>query len=80
MLPLPLLYFFVSFSPRFTYPYAVFKVLCVGFHHTSTTAANYFATLFSFAHFSFSQKKSEWWAQVDSNHRPRAYQARALTS
>ena len=20
-----------------------------------------------------------WWAQVDSNHRPRAYQARALT-
>ena len=23
---------------------------------------------------------SNWWAQVDSNHRPRAYQARALTS
>ena len=23
---------------------------------------------------------SKWWAQVDSNHRPRAYQARALTS
>ena len=22
---------------------------------------------------------SLWWAQVDSNHRPRAYQARALT-
>ncbi len=21
-----------------------------------------------------------WWAQVDSNHRPRAYQARALTN
>ena len=21
-----------------------------------------------------------WWAQVDLNHRPRAYQARALTS
>jgi hypothetical protein len=21
-----------------------------------------------------------WWAQVDSNHRPRAYQARALTA
>ena len=21
-----------------------------------------------------------WWAQVDSNHRPRAYQARALTT
>ncbi len=26
------------------------------------------------------QKKGIWWAQVDSNHRPRAYQARALTS
>ena len=23
---------------------------------------------------------SRWWAQVDSNHRPRAYQARALTT
>ena len=23
---------------------------------------------------------SSWWAQVDSNHRPRAYQARALTT
>ena len=23
---------------------------------------------------------SIWWAQVDSNHRPRAYQARALTT
>ena len=23
---------------------------------------------------------SDWWAQVDSNHRPRAYQARALTT
>ena len=22
----------------------------------------------------------KWWAQVDSNHRPRAYQARALTT
>ena len=26
------------------------------------------------------ERKSKWWAQVDSNHRPRAYQARALTS
>ena len=24
--------------------------------------------------------RNAWWAQVDSNHRPRAYQARALTS
>ena len=27
-----------------------------------------------------SQAKISWWAQVDSNHRPRAYQARALTT
>ena len=26
------------------------------------------------------EAKQTWWAQVDSNHRPRAYQARALTS
>ena len=29
---------------------------------------------------SFSWSFSAWWAQVDSNHRPRAYQARALTT
>ena len=23
--------------------------------------------------------RAAWWAQVESNHRPRAYQARALT-
>ena len=27
----------------------------------------------------FFKKKSRWWAQVDSNHRPHAYQACALT-
>ena len=26
------------------------------------------------------QQSCFWWAQVDSNHRPRAYQARALTN
>ena len=37
--------------------------------------------LFSFAYFSFfSKKKSKWWAQMDSNHRPHAYQACALTT
>ena len=30
--------------------------------------------------FFFSKKKSKWWAQVDSNHRPHAYQACALTT
>ena len=52
---------------------------------------NFFVKLYSYLNFSF---KSLWnlttlsltsldrkqWAQVDSNHRPRAYQARALTS
>ena len=28
----------------------------------------------------YSVFKDHWWAQVDSNHRPRAYQARALTT
>ena len=30
--------------------------------------------------FSVTYLNSDWWAQVDSNHRPRAYQARALTT
>ena len=30
--------------------------------------------------FSFSLQKRSWWAQVDSNHRPHAYQACALTT
>ena len=28
----------------------------------------------------FLSRKSKWWAQVDSNHRPRDYQSRALAS
>ena len=35
-------------------------------------------SLFGFQ-WSFFSSRSYWWAQVDSNHRPRAYQARALT-
>ena len=31
-------------------------------------------------HFLFISLQAYWWAQVDSNHRPRAYQARALTT
>ena len=30
--------------------------------------------------FFFREKKSKWWAQMDSNHRPHAYQACALTT
>ena len=26
------------------------------------------------------ERRSQWWAQMDLNHRPRAYQARALTN
>ena len=44
----------------------------------------YFSFLMSFfsANLLFSMQLSRyyWWAQVDSNHRPRAYQARALTN
>ena len=32
------------------------------------------------AFLSCSSLSRRWWAQVDSNHRPRAYQARALTA
>ena len=43
-----------------------------------------FLTLQYFIRFSmntyFSYLSVSWWAQVDSNHRPRAYQARALTT
>ena len=42
--------------------------------HRST---QYLPTLFSLFVFRLFQG---WWAQVDSNYRPRAYQARALTT
>ena len=42
----------------------------------------YFLCLFlrEFTIFFMQLSRFYWWAQVDSNHRPRAYQARALTS
>ena len=39
-----------------------------------------FLIRFSMNTISFQSRLSDWWAQVDSNHRPRAYQARALTT
>ena len=36
--------------------------------------------LMCFSHFRHRPLSRSWWAQVDSNHRPRAYQARALTN
>ena len=43
----------------------------------SYTPRYYRGLLLILAHSSF---QKNWWAQVDSNHRPRAYQARALTA
>ena len=40
---------------------------------------NIFSSLFSFQGAIPQPLLRSWWAQVDSNHRPRAYQARALT-
>ena len=40
---------------------------------------NIFSSLFSFQGAIPQSFFKDWWAQVDSNHRPRAYQARALT-
>ena len=42
---------------------------------------HFFMLFFLLLTFSFfSKKKSKWWAQMDSNHRPHAYQACALTT
>ena len=51
---------------------------CVLFYLFVST---HFTSLFGFQWtFSFPNLSIRWWAQVDSNHRPRAYQARALTT
>ena len=51
---------------------------CVLFYLFVST---HFTSLFGFQWtFSFRRSSLRWWAQVDSNHRPRAYQARALTT
>ena len=43
--------------------------------HISKAISFFFCFLFF-----FSKKKRKWWAQMDSNHRPHAYQACALTT
>ena len=51
------------------------------FWYTLLKCISFRQSLFSFVSFSFfSKKKSKWWAQMDSNHRPHAYQACALTT
>ena len=39
-----------------------------------------FFSLFNFQDANLNASRSAWWAQVDSNHRPHAYQACALTT
>ena len=51
------------------------------FWYTLLKCISFRQPLFSFVSFSFfSKKKRKWWAQMDSNHRPHAYQACALTT
>ena len=58
----------------------LFQILAYIFQHMLTICSFYS----SFVLFSFQWPQFRcfhtWWAQVDSNHRPRAYQARALTT
>ena len=80
MLPLPLLYFFVLFLRDLLFLMQFSRCSARAFTALKNIRCKLLRNIVSFAYFSFSQKKNKWWAQVDSNHRPRAYQARALTS
>lgn len=71
---------------------SIFFLLCYAFLLTATAAffLRFFASLgtpvlFSrsfrpFLRFRLTSSISLWWAQMDSDHRPHAYQACALTS
>ena len=58
------------------FSYSVFKVHGTLFRPFSILLNTEYYTQFSQVQYSL----LKWWAQVDSNHRPRAYQARALTN
>ena len=59
-----------GFLPDFNFRYCrSFFLICITF-----------AFHYSIFKFRFLQDLSCWWAQVDSNHRPHAYQACALTT
>ena len=49
-------------------------------HIFQAISLSIFHALFLLFPFLFQQKKRKWWAQMDSNHRPHAYQACALTT
>ena len=67
-------------------------VTCVRKNRIFRYRSSVFAPIFSIGSFDLSSlciqfsrcvpvsRKRDWWAQMDSNHRPRAYQARALTN
>ena len=64
-------YYYLKFSSlHLLLLYSVFKVLFSGILSSSSDQASFLPTFYS----------SAWWAQMDSNHRPHAYQACALTT
>ena len=56
---------------------SVFKVQVSGFFSETRSQSS---SAFQRSKTEIRLLKNKWWAQVDSNHRPRAYQARALTA
>ena len=75
-----------SFANKMSFPeivdsFQIFSSVQIDF---SILTSCLYAVLFSFqgtdAEKTLSPLRKKWWAQVDSNHRPRAYQARALTT
>ena len=60
------------FSPEIRPPVKTYS--CFSFCSLYSVLKVQFFACASFTYF------RKWWAQVDSNHRPRAYQARALTT
>ena len=62
---------FLPSTNKKTFVFSLISIICSFYS---------FLIRFSMNTISFQSPLSDWWAQVDSNHRPRAYQARALTT
>ena len=62
---------FLPSTNKKTFVFSLISIICSFYS---------FLIRFSMNTISFQPPLSDWWAQVDSNHRPRAYQARALTT
>ena len=54
-------------------------IFCYPKNLNSLLASLFLFTIVQFSRYNFQRVSSLWWAQVDSNHRPHAYQACALT-